>query len=391
LDILSGAEHPDRFANFLAALVYQDAQDPEKAFYHARREYEAYPGRESRDLALQFAVDLRDRDWIRTVEKSPDFDKDLTATQRRGIAKMRQDWMQIILLMPVAFFENLSARTIVTVLISSFAWMAIFLHGARINRENLTRAWLFLVAFCLGCLSVVAIDLIDYVIRDLYRVAETGDIEYTIVYNILCVGFPEESVKLLFFLPLLPWIVRRNSESDALFAAASVGLGFATIENFNYVESGGTVLVMVRTLLSTTVHFSATGIAGLALARMSTNPRRFFGSFLLAFGFVVAMHGGADALAQLPDLADTLPIQQMLIVFLALQFFRLIGTVYEEGRETVSLTATYLIGNAIVIGSLFLAVVMGSNWIYAMKVMSFAVAANLTLMIIFMMQLHETS
>jgi RsiW-degrading membrane proteinase PrsW (M82 family) len=391
LELRSGTDRPTHFANYLVALVYGEAGDLDRGFYYARREFEAYPSRESKNLAINLAVKLHDRDWIEQAEKAPGFIDDLTATQRTNIAKMRQDWAQIALYMPASLFENLSFGTVVTVLISSIAWMIIFFHGAKVGRKSLMSSALLIVAFLLGCVSVFAVDLVYYIKNDIYRIAETGDLGYTFVYNVLCVGLPGETIKLLFFLPILPWILRRNSESDALFAAASVGLGFATIENFGYVEHGGTLLVMIRTLASTTVHFSATGIAGLALARAVSNPSRYFGDFLTAFGLVVALHGCSDALISLTNLADSFPVHQILVVLLAMRFFRLIGTVHEERRDTISLTATYLIANAIVIGSLFLAIVMGSDWIYATKVMSYTLVANLTLMVIFMLQLHETS
>jgi RsiW-degrading membrane proteinase PrsW (M82 family) len=390
LEMICGSIHPPPFASYLLARFFSDIGDWEKGFYYARREFELVPSRESKRLAVQFACRVGDRDWIRAEEQKPGFRKDLTATDQKNIARVTQDWKNIVWFMPQALFEQLTPATIVTVLISSAAWMVIFLQGARVRRANLVSAVLLLLAFFLGCLSVFAIDLIDYALFDLSHIPETGDLGYKIAFNVLCVGLPEEAVKLLFFAPLLPWLIRRNSESDVLFAAATIGLGFATIENFSFGQRGGPEIILTRFFLSTTVHFSATGIAGLALARAAANPRRYLGAFLSAFAFVFVMHGGFDALIAVPDLIPGFPLETVVVIFLALHFFRLVKMVRDDALDLFSLTATFLLGNSVIIGSIFLAATLNWSWIIAMKATSYTVVANLMLMFIFAKQLDET-
>ncbi len=84
-----------------------------------------------------------------------------------------------------------------------------------------------------------------------------------LTYFIAGVGLREESMKLLCFLPIA-FLLRKVKDRRVILVSASlVGLGFATVENFQYTMAMPTL--SGRFLTANALHMALTGLCGLAL------------------------------------------------------------------------------------------------------------------------------
>ena len=125
-------------------------------------------------------------------------------------------------------------------------------------------------------------------------------------------GFPEELSKLLIFLVFI-WRDKNFDEYfDGIVYATFIGLGFACVENIEYVFSYGFGTGVVRALLSVPGHFLFGVVMGyfLSLAKFHSEKR---GKYLWS-GLLLAMlaHGLFDWLLMI---ANVLPIVGGIIYF----------------------------------------------------------------------------
>lgn len=120
------------------------------------------------------------------------------------------------------------------------------------------------------------------------------------------VAFIEEGVKLLAVV-ILARHLRHNSEMDGLLLGAAVGMGFAALESTGYaftalIASRGDIVsslieTVVRGLLAPFGHGAWTAFVSGMLFRKSTPEHfRITGAVILAFLFVVIVHGLWDGL-----------------------------------------------------------------------------------------------
>ncbi len=108
-------------------------------------------------------------------------------------------------------------------------------------------------------------------------------------------ALPEESIKLVTFLLVIFKIKDFNEWFDAIVYAGTISLGFAAVENFFYVLSGGFVTAVVRAVISVPGHliFGITQGFFLSFAKFS-RPKNLF--ILLALASAIALHTVFDYL-----------------------------------------------------------------------------------------------
>ena len=102
----------------------------------------------------------------------------------------------------------------------------------------------------------------------LLNMTESGDPIRDALFFTFGVGLREEVSKLVFFLPLLPFLRRYGTRLDVLVCGALVGLGFAAEENLNYLRVGDLSTGMARFLTANFFHMSMTAILAGALDDM---------------------------------------------------------------------------------------------------------------------------
>lgn len=141
------------------------------------------------------------------------------------------------------------------------------------------------------------------------------------VYAVLGEQFPDPEIVLvaLIIAPFAEelaklagvWTVRRTirEPEDGLVYGAASGLGFSATENLVYALvffetlglSGSVALIVFRSISSTLLHASATGVSGYGLARKILWGRTWIGYYLVA----VAMHSVFNFLASFGELYRT--------------------------------------------------------------------------------------
>lgn len=235
-------------------------------------------------------------------------------------------------------------------LLTGGCWFAVVVQAGQPHRSGGIRWPLAVAALVLGVLSVWPTLFAIYWQEEVWGLDESKELVDGLRFYLLRVGLREELSKLLLFLPLVPWIVRRGSEREALLVAACVGLGFAMEENSGYfvseVES-----TSGRFLTANFFHLAVTGLVGLAVCRACWNPRQHAAQAAATFLAAVVVHGLYDALIDLPALSGYSIFGSILFILLAYQFFSELRYWWEPPGEAISLTATFLTSVALIVAT----------------------------------------
>lgn len=173
-----------------------------------------------------------------------------------------------------------------------------------------------------------------------------------LTYYIGSVGFREETIKLLFFLPLTPFLYRTREPRLILFTAACVGLGFAAQENVLYANlMGGT---LTRYVTANFLHIALTAILGYAFCRFLYTPRQEWERLIMTYLGVIVVHGLYNTtVGSLGEAGGLLGI--MLFAYLCYYFFELMDKSCPEKRQLVSPLGVFVPGCAMIFGITFVA------------------------------------
>ena len=176
-------------------------------------------------------------------------------------------------------------------------------NSERYGREPYGR---LLGVFAFGAVSAVIISIILEMIlvgnldkmERLYALADENLLAAVVVAPIV-----EEGAKALGVVLVASYIQRAE---DGLVYGVAAGLGFAATENLLYelsaLETGGLIaflaLAFVRSISSTLLHASATGVTGLGLGKAKVAGRPYMAA-LPYYLVAVLMHAGFNYLASL--------------------------------------------------------------------------------------------
>jgi RsiW-degrading membrane proteinase PrsW (M82 family) len=166
-------------------------------------------------------------------------------------------------------------------------------------------------------------------------------------FNIAGVALREEFCKLLLFLPLLPSLIRRDKEMDALIIASFVGLGFAIEENCGYFMMSEATGGPGRFLTANFFHIALTGLNGLALFRAFTRGATGLNDFLFIFPITILAHGAYDALLDLPSSEGGGYLATGVYAGFAMFYFKRVHPLRRNVRMTLGLTGAFVIGCSI--------------------------------------------
>jgi RsiW-degrading membrane proteinase PrsW (M82 family) len=243
------------------------------------------------------------------------------------------------------------------VALASFAgccWLAFLWQALRMRWPWDWRVPLTLVAVALGILSIWPTRFLNYWQEVEWGLREDMELAAGLRFFIVGVGLREELAKLVCLLPLMPILLRKRDEMLALIASACVGLGFAIAENMNYFIATLATSTLGRFLTANPFHMAATGLIGLAVYRAFRDPRNWGPQALGVFGLLVFAHGLYDAATVLPDLAEYSLFATIIFALVLYQFFHELRTLRPSGRDTISLTATFLCGVSLLTAATFI-------------------------------------
>ncbi|WP_425397034.1 PrsW family glutamic-type intramembrane protease [Aeoliella sp.] len=286
-------------------------------------------------------------DNVIVLRESPEGYEQHHDQMRQFIAE--REWWQLWWAIPRSMWLDIVPGPALLAALTGACWFAFAVQAGQPYRTGGIRWPLAAVAVVLGVLSIWPTLFAIYWQEYEWNLVLGNDVRQGLKFFILGVGLREELSKLLLFLPLVPWIIRRGSEREALLVAACVGLGFAMEENIGKFSQGQDT--SARFLTANFFHMAATGLCGLALCRAIWNPRQRLGEAIAIVLLVIFVHGMYDALLVLPDLRLYSMGAFILFVLLSYQFFHELRTWWEAPGETISLTATFLASVAIVIAA----------------------------------------
>jgi RsiW-degrading membrane proteinase PrsW (M82 family) len=194
----------------------------------------------------------------------------------------------------------------------------------RVNPEPLGR---LLLTFFVGCLSVVPAALMESGLMLLVPPAETAPVLNGVLTGYMVAGLSEELCKLL----LLLWVIWRSRHFDEYFDgivyAAFLSLGFACVENIQYVMSGADPMstALMRGLLAVPAHFLFAVTMGYYVSLAKFDPAGRRGHLVKALLYPVLLHGTYDALlmvsTNLEGSESTLATGVTVVLFVAFVIF----------------------------------------------------------------------
>lgn len=261
-----------------------------------------------RDGVLRLLAQDRYRDGF-TPGELMDIHTDIRNYPGLVLATLRYEW------------SLLSSIYILPALFAGAIWFLILLPFWKVTKTRLVAC---LFAFALGILSA-SLTLVAVMIQDrIQGFSENPDdtVLAQLIFWIAGVGLREETLKLLCFVPVAIWLVRRRDDTEALILAAMVGLGFAFQENIGYFAGGGNDYKAIgRLTTANPLHFCLTGLTGFYFYRMLV--RKFHGmeDFLFSFIAVVVIHGIYDAMISIPQFETGDVISFLLIAVIGYQYF----------------------------------------------------------------------
>ncbi|MCR4659408.1 MAG: PrsW family intramembrane metalloprotease [Bacteroidales bacterium] len=154
------------------------------------------------------------------------------------------------------------------------------------------------VVFLAGCLSVVPAIAMETWLSQYEFASGVANAVYT---GFAVAGFSEELCKFLLLL-LIVWRSRHFDEYfDGIVYAAYLGLGFACVENVNYVFTFGPGAGVMRALLAVPAHFLFAVTMGYFLSMAKFDPKHRGWNLCRALVFPVLLHGTYDSLLMVSE------------------------------------------------------------------------------------------
>jgi RsiW-degrading membrane proteinase PrsW (M82 family) len=176
-------------------------------------------------------------------------------------------------------------------------------------------------SFYLGLLMYRALGLVNLRF-DAYLLAETN-LPGLFAYSILAIGVIEELAKMIPFLVLVIHFREFDEPVDGIIYASFIALGFAAMENIQYLNFVSNGEAWARGFAGPVVHIVFASIWGYYIGRAYLR-RKFLGrTIFAALAFTAILHGVYDfVVIALP--ASALPVAAFLIVGIWLWRLRLI-------------------------------------------------------------------
>ena len=193
-------------------------------------------------------------------------------------------------------------------------WAAYHYYKDRHLPEPVNR---LLPAFCLGVgsaylatLMYTALGLVN-LRYDAYLLAETN-LPGLFAYAILAIGLIEELAKMIPFLLIVMHFKEFNEPIDGIIYASFIAIGFAAVENIQYLQSITHTEAWARGFAGPVVHIVFASIWGYYIGREYLCGRPLARTIVATLAFTAILHGLYDVVAiALPTPA--LPIAALLI------------------------------------------------------------------------------
>lgn len=151
-------------------------------------------------------------------------------------------------------------------------------------------------------------------------------------YAMLAIGPIEEFAKLVPFLLVILRFREFNEPLDGIIYASFVALGYAALENWQYLDYLTTVEAFARGFASPVVHMLFASIWGHWIAQAVVQRHSIIRAAAAGFGLAAAMHGLYDFLV-LVQPQSALPLAALMIVSVWLWRLKLMQNLHEKASQ----------------------------------------------------------
>jgi RsiW-degrading membrane proteinase PrsW (M82 family) len=337
--------YPLPLANELTGDLYHANSEDDKAAAYYQREVQFFGSDGARAKLLVMLLANKDTDGARKLAADTSFIGALAPRQRIALLAGLHEWralaqellgFQKTLLMPIP---------LTVALVAGLAWFAIAIQAIQPGSVAGFRTVACVLAVFSGIISTLPTLFAVYWQQEMMGLSASGGLLHYLSYFFLGVGPREELIKLLFFMPFVPILLRRKQPLEMLLVAGCVGLGFAINENLLYFAQAGPAVAYGRFLTANFFHLSLTALSGLAFCEMCMQPLKktlpFFGIFVA----LILAHGAYDAL--MPIVIRRFSVSMIIFMLVAVFFFRRLAVLRQGATDTFSMAATLVAGVSI--------------------------------------------
>ncbi|WP_309382335.1 PrsW family glutamic-type intramembrane protease [Cerasicoccus frondis] len=342
---LSEQSPPTPYANFALGEFWSQQGfllDAGRAF---EAEAQLSGDNDDRERAVDCYLERESTDDLVRLLDTPNY-QHLLVEEREYIRHLQaiqeRDWPQIILTTVVLQYDSIVWQIALITLLTGAAWYVFLMHTADLWREPKALA-LCAFVLVLGAMSAFATLFAIIVQEDYLGFTEKYDLIGGLLYCVAGIGLREELLKLLFFTPMLPLLLRKKNSLLALVVAGCVGLGFAIEENMSYFHSSNGMSGPARFLTANFLHVSATALTGFALYRACLTRGRELDYFATMFGLIVFAHGLYDAFLMVPELMDLSFFSMIIYVLMCYQMFQILEEVKPSPHRRISLSFVFTV------------------------------------------------
>lgn len=229
----------------------------------------------------------------------------------------------------------------ISCLMIGFGWAVLCVHMGFGWQWRRTIQALIPVAMLLGWLSADVTLGAVIVVDDWLGAGGGGSLAWSVL-DALLIGVREELIKLIFFLPLLPYLLRAGSEVQALVVASLVGLGFAMNENANYYLSSAGGDILGRYLTANFAHMALTGTIGVYLFKAIRRGGDAWREFNETLFKMILLHAAYDFFIIAPQAQGLEILSMVLFIILSQQYLRLFFRLRPRRIHRVSVTRVFV-------------------------------------------------
>lgn len=383
LQTLAGEPIPLAHANYALSLIHGNEGDRVASSKALRREIEHHDSDPARERLVRSYLIGKRFDKLKELQMDPAFEPFINNDVLQKIALSEMDWLMLFkTLLPVAY-EDANIAMICLALVAGFVWVTILLRFNGTLSFRSPAVQLAVPALILGALSAHATILAIFWQEHQFNIGMGETILSQIIYCVAGIGFREEALKLLFFIPLIPFLLRRKNDLEILTIAGLVGLGFAIEENINYFQSSAGLSVLGRFATANFLHISLTALCGLTLVRAFMHKGDATSQAAITFGLAVAAHGIYDAFIIVPVLQEYAFFSSAVFVLIGYQYFGWLRHLRDQWRDPVSITAHFTLGVILVTGTSYILYAWTSGAFLAFQAMGSEVLGLGIILILF--------
>ena len=151
-------------------------------------------------------------------------------------------------------------------------------------------------------------------------------------YSMMVIGPVEELAKIVLFLIVVLRFKKFDEPIDGIIYASFIGLGYAAVENWQYLDYLTTTQAYARGFASPVVHILFASIWGHWIAKAHLNRRSVATAALAGLAIAAGLHGLYDFVVILNP-GNSLPIAAIVIVAIWLWRLKLMRALHDEASQ----------------------------------------------------------